>query len=122
MRRLSLLCAALGVTITALAASSPAEAAFHVIRWDNTGWCQVWDPSTPLNPLISKYVAVSRPIPSLTPGAGRKGRAPAQGHLQALASNPLSADPGHLSPPGRGCPASNSRAHPPLSHQRIARC
>jgi len=66
MRRLSLLCAALGVTITALAASSPAEAAFHVIRWDNTGWCQVWDPSTPLNPLISKYVAVSRPIPSLT--------------------------------------------------------
>jgi len=43
MRRLSLLCATAFIAVTALAATSPAEAAFHVIRWHDTGFCQVWD-------------------------------------------------------------------------------
>jgi len=72
MRRLSVLCAALGIVATALAAS-PAQAAYNVIRWDNTGWCQVWDPATPLTPLFSKYAAVNKkPIPTLTAALAEK--------------------------------------------------
>jgi len=43
MRRFSILCAAAGIAVTALAATSPAEAAFHVIRWQDTGFCHVKD-------------------------------------------------------------------------------
>jgi hypothetical protein len=63
MRRLSILCAAAGIGLTALAAS-PVEAAYHVIRWDNTGFCQVWNPSNPPTQWPSKYVAVSKRIPT----------------------------------------------------------
>jgi hypothetical protein len=50
MRRLSVLCAVAGLGFTALAAASPAQAAFHVIRWHDTGFCQVWDNSFPTTP------------------------------------------------------------------------
>jgi hypothetical protein len=40
MRRLSALCAAAGLGLAALAASSPAQAdPFHLIRWSDTGFC-----------------------------------------------------------------------------------
>jgi hypothetical protein len=65
--RFSVLCAAAGIAVTALAATSPAEAAFNVIRWDNTGWCQVWSESNPPTPWPSKHVALNKkPIPSFT--------------------------------------------------------
>jgi hypothetical protein len=71
MRRISVLCAAAG--IAAVAATGPAEAAFNVIRWDNTGWCQVWDPATPLTPWFSKYAALNKkPIPTLTEALAAK--------------------------------------------------
>jgi len=73
MRRLSMLCAAAAIATTAFAAGGPAEAAYNVIRWDNTGWCQVWDPATPLTPLFSKYAAVNKkPIPTLTAALAEK--------------------------------------------------
>jgi len=73
MRRLSILCAAAAIATTAFAAGGPAEAAYNVIRWDNTGWCQVWDPATPLTPLFSKYAAVNKkPIPTLTAALAEK--------------------------------------------------
>ena len=50
MRRLSLLCAAAVVALTALAATSPAEAAYHLIRWQDSGLCQIWDESIPTTP------------------------------------------------------------------------
>ena len=37
MRRISVLCAAVGLGLTALAATSPAQAGYHLIRWDGNG-------------------------------------------------------------------------------------
>jgi hypothetical protein len=50
MRRLALLAAAAGIAVTAFAAMSPAEAAFHLIRWQDSGFCQrirwnAWPPN-----------------------------------------------------------------------------
>ena len=66
MRRLSILCATAFIAVTALAATSPAEAAFHVIRWQNTGICQVWDNSLPLTPWPSNYTTVTHAQPTFT--------------------------------------------------------
>lgn len=65
MRRLSLLCAAAGLAATALAATSPAQAAFTVIRWDNTGFCQVWDDTMKLPPPQGVKSLSKKPIATL---------------------------------------------------------
>jgi hypothetical protein len=62
MLRLTALSAAAGIALTALAATSPAEAAFHLIRWDGTGICQIWDQSIPGKPIPSTYKTVSKPV------------------------------------------------------------
>ena len=64
MRRISALCAAAALGLTALAATSPAEAAFNLIRWEDTGVCQVWDQSIPTTPFPSDYRTVSMPVPT----------------------------------------------------------
>ena len=64
MRRISALCAAAGLGLTALAATSPAQAAFNLIRWEGTGVCQVWDQSIPTKPIPSNYKTVSKPVPT----------------------------------------------------------
>ncbi len=66
MRRLSVLCATAFIAVTALAAARPAEAAFHVIRWHDTGFCQVWDESFPMAPWPSNYTTVTHPQPTFT--------------------------------------------------------
>ena len=65
MRRISILCAAAGLGLAALVATSPAQAAFHLIRWHGTGFCQVWDQSIPTKPFPSDYRTVSAPVPTL---------------------------------------------------------
>ena len=72
MRRISVLCAAAGIGLTALAATSPAQAAFHLIRWDGTGFCQVWDQSIPTKPFPSDYKTISAPVPTLIEALGVK--------------------------------------------------
>ena len=62
MRRISALCAAAGIALAALAATSPAEAAFHLIRWQDNGFCQIWDDSIPTTPWPSNYIVVSEPV------------------------------------------------------------
>jgi hypothetical protein len=64
MRRLSVLAAVAGLGFTALAAATPAEAAFHVIRWHDTGFCQIWDNSLPTAPWPSNYTTVSHRLRS----------------------------------------------------------
>ncbi len=64
MRRLSVLCATAFIAIAALAATGPAEAAFHVIRWHDTGFCQVWDQGFPTTPWPSNYTTVTHPQPT----------------------------------------------------------
>jgi hypothetical protein len=64
MRRISVVCAAAGLAVTALAATSPAEAGFHVIRWQNTGFCQIWDNSIPTYPWPGNYRVVTHRLPT----------------------------------------------------------
>jgi hypothetical protein len=64
MRRISILCAAAGLAVTALAATSPAQAGFHVIRWHDTGFCQIWDNSIPTRPWPANYTTVTHRLPT----------------------------------------------------------
>jgi hypothetical protein len=62
MRRFSALCAAAGLGLAALAAASPAQAdPFHLIRWADTGFCQIWDEGIATTPWPSNYTIVSPP-------------------------------------------------------------
>ena len=64
MRRISVLCAAAGLAIAAFVAASPAEAGYHLIRWQDSGFCQIWDESIPTTPYPSNYVMVSDSLPT----------------------------------------------------------
>jgi len=65
MRRLSLLSAAAVLTVTALSAATPAKAdPYHLIRWSDTGFCQIWDMSIPTTPWPHNYVVVSQDLPT----------------------------------------------------------
>jgi hypothetical protein len=68
MRRASALCAAVCLAVSAIAVVSPAEAGYYVIRWDNTGICQIWNEDLTFKPLQwpSDYKVVSKPVPTLT--------------------------------------------------------
>ena len=39
-------------------ATSPAEAAFHLIRWQDSGFCQIWDESIPTLPWPTNYIVI----------------------------------------------------------------
>ena len=65
MRRFSLLSAAAVLSVTALSASTPAKAdPYHLIRWTDTGFCQIWDMGIPTAPWPGNYVVVSQALPS----------------------------------------------------------
>ena len=64
MLRVTALSAAAAIALSAFAATAPAEAAFHLIRWDGTGACQIWDTSIPTQPIPSNYKTVSKPVPT----------------------------------------------------------
>jgi hypothetical protein len=63
MRRLSLAIAA--IALSTLAVSAPAKAdPFHLIRWSDTGFCQIWDEGIPTQPLPGNYTVVSTTLPT----------------------------------------------------------
>ena len=64
MRRIYALCAAASLSLSALAFTTPADAAFHLIRWEGTGFCQIWDESIPTTPYPSNYTAVTDSLPT----------------------------------------------------------
>jgi hypothetical protein len=65
MRRLSVLAAVAAIAASAFAATSPAEASFHVIRWQDTGFCQIWDQSVPTVPYPGNYtVMINSEVPT----------------------------------------------------------
>jgi hypothetical protein len=68
MRRATALCAAAGIAVSGLAAVSPAQAGYYLIRWDNTGVCQIWNEDLRYKPLQwpSDYKVVSKPVPSFS--------------------------------------------------------
>jgi hypothetical protein len=58
MRRLQIFCAAAALAATAVVATSSAQAGYHLIRWDGTGLCQIWDEAVPTTPYPANYSAV----------------------------------------------------------------
>jgi hypothetical protein len=68
MRRVTALCAASAIAASVVAAAAPAKAGYYVIRWDNTGICQIWNEDLQQKPLRwpSDYKVVSKPVPTLS--------------------------------------------------------
>lgn len=58
MRRIFGFCAVAAIGFTALVASSPAHAAYHLIRWQDTGFCQIWDQSIPTAPYPGNFIVI----------------------------------------------------------------
>jgi hypothetical protein len=74
MRHLRTLCAATLVAAAAFAAASPAQAApFHVIRYHDTGFCQIWDNGFPINPWPTSYTVMTHRQPTLERAVAVKG-------------------------------------------------
>ena len=64
MRRISIVGAAAGIALAALTAASPAQASFHLIRWNDTHFCQIWDESIPTVPVWNNYVLIGASVPT----------------------------------------------------------
>jgi hypothetical protein len=64
MRRVLALCAAAGIATSVFAAPASAAVGYYVIRWDNTGICQVWNEDLKYKPWEwpSHYKVVSKPV------------------------------------------------------------
>ena len=70
MRRVLALCAVAGIASSVFAVpASAAAGGYYVIRWDNTGICQVWNEDLRYKPFqwgVSTYKVVSKPMPTFT--------------------------------------------------------
>ncbi|WP_027584426.1 hypothetical protein [Bradyrhizobium sp. Ai1a-2] len=68
MRRAIALCLATCLTVAAIAVAKPAEAGYYVIRWENTGICQIWNEDLQRKPLEwpSTYKVISKPVATFT--------------------------------------------------------
>ncbi|HSZ97023.1 MAG TPA: hypothetical protein VK767_11955 [Bradyrhizobium sp.] len=74
MHHLRTLAAAAIVAVTAFAAASPAAAApFHVIRYADTGFCQVWDNGFPTAPWPTHYTVMTHRQPTYERAVAVKG-------------------------------------------------
>lgn len=80
MRRVSMLCAAAGLAAAAFVAASPAEAGYHLIRWQDSGVCQIWDESIPTTPWPAGYHRASASVPTFLDALALKDHALKAGH------------------------------------------
>ena len=68
MRRVTALCAvaAFALSAAATARPMPQQSGYYVIRWDNTGVCQIWNTELQEKPVhfLSDYKVVSKPVPT----------------------------------------------------------
>ncbi|TFV78890.1 hypothetical protein E4K64_06870 [Bradyrhizobium frederickii] len=67
MRRVLALCAVAGIFSSVFAVPASAKIGYYVIRWDNTGICQVWNEDLQVKPFqwgVSTYKVVSKPVPT----------------------------------------------------------
>ena len=64
MRRITTLTIAAGIAAAALTVAAPAKAGYYVIRWENTGICQIWNEELQYKPMEwpSHYKVVSKPV------------------------------------------------------------
>jgi hypothetical protein len=79
MRKLSILCAAAAITVAALAASTSAQAAYSLVRWQDSGGCLIWDNNFPTQPWPTNYVTVNKSIPTFMDALDLKNRMLASG-------------------------------------------
>jgi len=65
MPRFTTICMAASAAATLMAAA-PAQAGYYILRWDNTGVCQVWSEAFAFKPVEwpSGYKVISRPVPT----------------------------------------------------------
>lgn len=82
MRRISMLCAAAGLAAAAFAAVTPAEAGYHLIRWHDTGFCQIWDESIPTTPWPAGSHRASVTVPTFLAALAIKDDAVKHGHCK----------------------------------------
>jgi hypothetical protein len=61
MRKLPILAAAVAIALTA---TSTAQAAYSIIKWEGTGFCQIWDNNIPTTPWPSNYSTVTAGLPT----------------------------------------------------------
>ena len=82
MRRATALCAAVGIAVSALAVVSPAQAGYYVIRWDNTGICQIWNEDLRYKPVQwpSEYKVVGKSVPTFSAAMAAQERMRQQHH------------------------------------------
>jgi hypothetical protein len=68
MRRITTLTIAAGIAASTLTVAAPAKAGYYVIRWENTGICQIWNEELQYKPMEwpSHYKVVSKPVPTFT--------------------------------------------------------
>ncbi|GLH78194.1 hypothetical protein SSBR45G_31030 [Bradyrhizobium sp. SSBR45G] len=72
MSRFTMVCWSAGLA-AALLGTTPAQAGYYIIRWDNSGICQVWSEAffKPI-PWPSGYQVVSRPLPTFSEAVTRQ--------------------------------------------------
>jgi len=80
MRRISMLCAAASLAVTAFVAAGPAEASYHLIRWQDSGFCQIWDEAIPTAPWPAGYHRASETVPTFLDALVLKDNALKSGH------------------------------------------
>jgi hypothetical protein len=68
MRRTSILSAVMGIAAMSAVAAPAQAAGYYVIRWENTGICQIWNEDLKYKPWEwpSHYKVVSKPVPTFS--------------------------------------------------------
>lgn len=73
MRRVTAVCAAAAIVASsaAIARPMPQQSGYYVIRWDDTGVCQIWNTNLTQKPwqLFSQYKVVSKTVPTFAAAA-----------------------------------------------------
>ena len=73
MRRVTAFCAVAAIIASTAAVARPMQqpSGYYVIRWDDTGVCQIWNTELQQKPwqLFSQYEVVSKPVPTFTAAA-----------------------------------------------------
>ena len=75
MRRVTALCAAAAIVTSTAAFARPMhhqeQSGYYVIRWHDTGVCQIWNTDLQQKPwqLFSQYDVVTKPVPTFAAAA-----------------------------------------------------
>ncbi len=73
MRRVTAVCAAAAIVASSAAIARPMapQSGYYVIRWDDTGVCQIWNTNLTQKPwqLFSQYKVVSKTVPTFAAAA-----------------------------------------------------